>query len=95
MKRIIDTFSITGSKRVYEAPIDRLIPEPADVIVALPHRAAMLAIELMACDEEFIRKHLRFGSTPPTKIAVWKVPIRHRIIQNAVVKLFGESFICL
>ncbi len=93
MRRIQDTFTLKGAKQIYTAPIDRLIPEPSDVKQALPYHAAILAIELMACPESYIRHHLRIGSTPPTKMPL-KPSYRQKIIQNAIFRTFGECVIC-
>ena len=94
MKRILDTFSVSGKTKVYEYPIDREVPTPSDVMEKLSYADAMAAIELMLVDEEFIRKHLRIGSTPPTRIGVDHPPMEHRRLQTLIYDTFGNTYIC-
>ena len=94
MKRIIDTFSMTGRNKVYEYPIDRLVPTPADVIEKVSYVDAIKAIELMACDEEFIRKHLRIGSTPPTSINIFNMSDEDKRLQTMICDIFDVTYIC-
>jgi len=93
MKRLVDTFSIMG-RILHTYPIDRLIPTPEDIKAVLSHADAIAAIELMLVPEEHIRKHLRIGSTPPTKVVVFDTPPDHRRLQTLVYEHFGETFIC-
>jgi hypothetical protein len=94
MKRIIDTFSAICNNRVYEYPIDREVPTPADVFEKVSYMDAIKAIELMACDEEFIRKHLRIGSTPPTKINIFKMSDEDKRLQTMIHDIFDVTYIC-
>lgn len=90
MRRIEDVFEMCGQL----AKIDRIVPEPEDVVKALGYADAIAAFELMLVSEDYIRQHLRIGSTPPTRVAVWNVPEEHRRLQDLVYKHFGETFIC-
>lgn len=94
MKRILDTFSVAGRNKTYTFPIDRTVPQVGDVIEKLSYPDAIKAIELMCCEEELIRRHLRIGSTPPTKISVVNIPEEHRRIQTLVYNTFGVTYIC-
>jgi hypothetical protein len=95
MKRIIDVFRMEGNKRTYEYAIDRLVPTIEDVMQKLSYNDAIASIELMLCSENYIREHLRIGSTPPTKIKVWKTPEEHKRLQTLIYEHFGETFICM
>jgi len=95
MKRIQDVFRITGNKKTYEYAIDRLVPTIADVQEKLSYSDAIASIELMLCSEEYIREHLRIGSTPPTKIPPYKPTDEQRRLQSLIYQEFGETFICM
>lgn len=91
MRHIIDTFTMCN----YSAPIDRQVPEVEDVKRVFKPRTANLAIQIFACDEEYVRYHLRIGSTPITKLDIGRPKWRQQIIHKALWKFFHESFICL
>jgi hypothetical protein len=90
MKLILDTFTCEK----YTFPINRIVPQPEDVKEKLSYTDYVLAIELLIVDEATIRKHLRVGSTPPTKISCLNVPEEYKRIQKLVYDNFGLTYIC-
>ena len=94
MKRIIDTFRIQVKPGLFmELPIDRMVPTIKDVHEKLSYPDAIAAIELMVCSEDHIRRHLRIGSTPPTRIGVYKPSEEHKRLQTLIYEAFDETFI--
>ena len=90
MKLILDKFDSMG----YTFPITRLIPQQADIKEKLSYADYVLALELLVVDEAIIRKHLRIGSTPPTKVSQLNVPDEYKRIQKLVYDCFGVTYIC-
>jgi len=90
MKLILDNFDSMG----YTFPITRLIPQQVDVQEKLSYADYVLAVELLVVDEATIRKHLRIGSTPPTKVSHLNVPEEYKRIQTLVYNTFGVTYIC-
>ena len=94
MKRIVDTFRLQVKPGFFmELPIDRQVPTIKDVHEKLSYADAIKAIELMACTEEHIRRHLRIGSTPPTRVSVQNVSAEHKRLQTLIYEAFDETFI--